>query len=169
MDTGLLGPCAAVQVAIRSRAGSSSRAESSGGRERVQARQPTQVRHRPGALAGVGDAAVAQQQGVQAVARVAALAHRVLARTHQVAHGFVGRLGHAHGREVTRSRQARRHDGVAPVGLDAIARALGDRRRRDDFAAQALRAQVAPDDKATGAGFVHHVPPMTLADQQAMR
>jgi hypothetical protein len=51
--------------------------------------QPAQVRGRPAALAGVGDA-VAQQQCLQAVAGVAAFAHSVFAGAHQVAHGFVG-------------------------------------------------------------------------------
>ena len=60
--------------------------------------------------------AVAQQQGLEAVARVAALAHRVLARANQVAHGFVGNVRHAHGGEFTGARQARQQDRIAPVG-----------------------------------------------------
>ena len=81
----------------------------------LQRGQPAQVRRGPGALAGVRDA-VALQQGLEAVARVAALAHRVLACTHQVAHGFVGGVRHAHGSELTGARQAGQQDRVAPVG-----------------------------------------------------
>ena len=40
------------------------------------------------------------------MASVAAFAHRVFAGAHQVAHGFVGDVGHAHGRELTGARQA---------------------------------------------------------------
>ena len=67
----------------------------------LQRGQPAQVRRRPGALAGVADA-VAQQQGLGAVARVATFAHRVLAGAHQVAHGFVGCAGYAHGAKARR-------------------------------------------------------------------
>ena len=56
----------------------------------LQRGQPAQVRRRPGALAGVGDA-VAQQQRLEPVARVALLAHGVFAGTHQIAHRLVGR------------------------------------------------------------------------------
>ena len=88
--------------------------------------QPAQVRCRPGALAGVADA-VAQQQGLQAVARIAALAHCILAGAHQVAHGLVGDVGHAHGGQLPRTCQAGQQDRVAAVGLHAVSRALGNR------------------------------------------
>ncbi|HEY8707800.1 MAG TPA: hypothetical protein VIM34_07355 [Burkholderiaceae bacterium] len=45
--------------------------------------QPTQMRGRPAAFAGIGDA-VAQQQGLEPMACVAALAHRVLAGRYEV-------------------------------------------------------------------------------------
>jgi hypothetical protein len=134
----------------------------------LQLGQPAQVGARPGALAGVGDA-VAQQQGLEPVARIAALAHRVLAGTHQIAHGLVGGVGHAHGAEFAGARQAGQQDRITPVGLHAIARALGDRRRGDDLAGQALRAQVAPDDEAAGAGLVDDVQRRTAADELAQR
>jgi hypothetical protein len=92
----------------------------------LQRGQPAQVRGGPGALASVGDA-VAQQQGFEAMARAAAFAHRVLARANEVAHGFVGNVGNAHGAQLAGTRQARQQDRVAPVGLDPVARALGDR------------------------------------------
>ena len=92
----------------------------------LQRGQPAQVGRGPGALAGIADS-VAQQQGLQAVARAALLTHRVLARAHQVAHGFVGNVGHAHGREFTGTRQAGQQDRVAAVGLHAVSRALGNR------------------------------------------
>ena len=61
----------------------------------LQRGQPAQVRGRPTALAGVGDA-VAQQQGLEPMPRIAAFAHGVFAGTHQVAHGLVGRAWYAH-------------------------------------------------------------------------
>ena len=130
--------------------------------------QPAQVRGGPGALAGIADA-VAQQQGLEAVAGAAAFAHRVLACAHQIAHGLVGGVGHAHGAEFTGTRQARQQDRVAAVGLDPVARALGDRRGRHHLAGQALRGEVAPDDKAAGAGFIDDVQRMPAADELAQR
>lgn len=91
-----------------------------------QAGQPAQMRCRPGALARVHHA-IAQQQCLQAVACVALLAHGVLTGAHQVAQRLVHGVGHAHGTEFARARQARKHQRIAPIGLHPVARALGDR------------------------------------------
>jgi hypothetical protein len=54
------------------------------------------------------------------MAGVALLAHGVVARAHQVAHGLVGDVGRAHRLQVTRAGQARQQQRIAPVGLDAL-------------------------------------------------
>jgi hypothetical protein len=79
------------------------------------------VSARPARPPAVADT-VAQQQCLEPVAPVSLLAHRVLARSHQVTHRFVHRVGHTHHRQITRARQARQQHRVAPVGLDSIAR-----------------------------------------------
>ena len=134
----------------------------------LQRGQPTQVCGRPTGLAGVGDA-VAQQQGLEPMARVAAFAHRVLAGSHEVAHGLVAGTGHAHCGEVTGSRQARQHHGVAPVGLDAVCRAAGNRRGCHHFAWDTQCGQMPPDDEPARAGFVNNVQRMPLAGELAQR
>jgi hypothetical protein len=130
--------------------------------------QPAHVRCRPGALAGVGDA-VAQQQRLEPVAPVAALAYRVIATTDQVAHRLIGPTRHTHRLEISRSPRSSQHHRVAPVGLDTIARASGNRRRRHHLAVNAVCAQVAPDHEPAGPGFVDQVQPVASADQLAQR
>jgi hypothetical protein len=95
--------------------------------------QPAQVRGGPAALARVGDA-VAQQQRLEPVARRAALAHTVVASAHQVTNGLVGCTGYAHRGEISRSVEPGQRHRVATLRLDAIARALGNGRRRHDVA-----------------------------------
>ena len=130
--------------------------------------QPAQVRGRPTALAGVGDA-VAQQQRLQPVARVALLAHGVVPGPHQVAHGLVRCARNAHGGEVAVARQPRQLQRVAPVGLDPVAWALGDRRGCDHLALGAQRREVTPDHEPAGPGLVDHIQPVAPADQFAQR
>lgn len=87
--------------------------------------------------------AVAQQQGLEPVARVALLAHRVITSTHQIAHGLVGGAGHAHDGKIIGACQSRQLHRVTPVGLDALARGAGNRRRGDHVAAPAESREVA--------------------------
>jgi hypothetical protein len=103
------------------------------------------------------------------MARVGALAHRVVAGTHQFAHGLIGGVGHAHGGQLARARQPRQHHRVAADGLDAVARAAGNRYRDDHLAGQALRVKVAPGDKAAGAGFVDDMRRTATTDDFAQR
>ena len=49
------------------------------------------------------------------------------------------------------------HHGVAPICLDTVPAAFGDRRGRHHLARQARRAQVAPDHKPARSGFIDHV------------
>ena len=84
-----------------------------------QHRDPAPVRRRPGGLARVADV-VTQQQRPQALARLALHRHRVLARSHQIPHRLVQRLGHMNRREFPGARQAAQFQAIAPVGLDPI-------------------------------------------------
>jgi hypothetical protein len=81
---------------------------------------------------------------LEPVARVAALVHAVFACAHQIPHDFVGRPGDTHCSEISRSIQSRQQHGVAPIGLDAVSRALRDRGRGHDVTCPAQRRQVAP-------------------------
>ena len=155
-------------MALRDRVEVLLEADLLGGVRQLQRGQPAQVRSRPGAFSRVGDA-VAQQQGLEAVAGVALFAHGVLAGTHQVAHGLVGCARHTHRSQVSRSRQPRQHHRVAPVGLDSVARALGNRRGRHHLAFDTRRTQVPPNNETARAGFVHHMQPMSPADQFSQR
>src|SRR5574337_356847 len=138
------------------------------GVRQLHAGEPAQVRGRPRGLAGVADA-VAQQQRFEAMARAALLAHRVLARTHHVAHRLVDQFGHAHRAQVVRARQAGQRDCVAPISLDPLARCARDRRGRGHLALDAMACEVAPDDESPRTGLVHHVQPPTAADEPAQR
>ena len=111
--------------------------------------------------------ATAQQQRLQAVACVALLAHGVFAGAHQVAQRLVHGVGHAHGTELARTRQARKHQRIAPIGLHAVARALGDGRGRNHLTVVAQCGEVALQHEAARARFVDHMHAMALADQAA--
>ena len=78
-----------------------------------------------------GSASVAKQHRLELLADLEPSAHRVLARTRQVADGLVLRVGDDHRGEIARAQVARERERVAPIGLDALAglaRGLGDAR-----------------------------------------
>jgi hypothetical protein len=85
-----------------------------------QARDPAPVRIGPGRFARVADV-VAQQQGREPVAHLALHRHRVLARTHQIAHGLIGHIGHVDRFQLPGACQPGQLQTIAPVGLDPIA------------------------------------------------
>ena len=64
------------------------------------------MRSGPGSAASVDDA-IAQKQGLEAMASVALLAYRILACTHHVAQRLVTGIGHAHRGQFTGASQAR--------------------------------------------------------------
>ena len=135
----------------------------------LQRGQPAQVGSSPRGLAGVGDA-VAQQQRLQTVARVALLAHAVFARSHEVAHSFVGRTRHANDSQVVGARQARKLHRIASVGLDALARRPRDRGRGDHIALPSLGGEVTLQHEAARAGLIDDVQPrVPCADEFAHR
>jgi hypothetical protein len=59
------------------------------------------------------------------------------AQPDQVAHGFMIRVRHPDGRQLSGSMKPRQHGGVATIGLHPIARLCRNQRRRHHFAAMA--------------------------------
>jgi hypothetical protein len=77
----------------------------------------------------------------------------VLARADQVAPLLLGRLGHAHQRELAGGRQPGQAQGVAGVGLDAIRRAARDQPGRADGHLPIPRPGLAGQGVAGGPGL----------------
>src|SRR5215213_9515583 len=92
-----------------------------------QLAEPARVRPGPGAAAGE-DPAVAEQEGLQLLARAPQLLHRRLAGAHQLAHGLVAGIRDPDRRELAGAVQLGQGQRVPPVGLDPLARALRDQR-----------------------------------------
>ena len=91
------------------------------GRSRqMQPSNPAPMRLGPGGLAAVANV-VAQQQRGQSMPRLALRGHRILARTYQIAHRLVGRIGNVDRCQLAGPRQPCQLQTVAPVGLDPIA------------------------------------------------
>src|SRR5215218_2840540 len=92
--------------------------------------QPAGVRPGPGLAAGE-DPSMAQQKRLQMLALRAQILHRCLPRPHQLAHGLVPWIRHPDGGQLAGPVQRGQGQGIAPVGLDPFAWALGDERRGD--------------------------------------
>src|SRR5659263_611694 len=90
--------------------------------------EPELMRLRPGAL--LPDEATTQEQLGESVTGAHQVAAGVLAGAHQVAGRLLGKARHAHRDELLEAQQAGQPDGVAAVGLDAIARCARDARGR---------------------------------------
>jgi hypothetical protein len=83
------------------------------------------VRLTPRALARV-TIPVAQKESLELRAAAPQILHRVGARTTEIAHGFVTRLGHVHRAQFARPVQPRQLARIAPVRLDPIPRTARD-------------------------------------------
>ena len=110
---------------------------------------------------------MAQQEGEQLLALLAQILARRGPHPHQVAHRLMHRVGNPDPGQLARPQQPRQGDRVAPVGLDALARALGDQRGRNDIAAVAERCDLAIEPVAGRAGFVAEVQARMLLLQLA--
>ena len=111
------------------------------------------MRPGPGLAAGE-DPAMAQQKRLQMLALRAQVLHRRLARPHQLAHGLMARIRHPDGGQLAGPVQPGQGQGIAPVGLDPLARALGDQRRRDHRAVMAESGDLALQAIAGRTGLV---------------
>jgi hypothetical protein len=111
---------------------------------------PAAMRQRPRRLALTKHAAVAQQLLEHAGPRAA----QIIAAAQQVAQALG--LGSRRVHEAQQSRAVQRDEllGVTAIGLDAITRAHGHQRRRDDIAGHSDRRQQPPQRVAAGPGFI---------------
>jgi len=75
-------------------------------------------------------------------------------RATEIAHAFLGRRGDGDRSELAGSVQPRQSPGISAVGLDPIARALRDERRRHHVAAHPHRGEEALEVVAGRARFV---------------
>ena len=123
--------------------------------------QPPLVRIGPGRTLPP-DAAVAQQEPTQALASPGAVGHHVGPGPAQVPDGLLDHGGHADGGELAGAVQPGQPTTVPPVGLDLVARRLGDQRRRDHLTANLQPAQQAGQLIASRAGLIGGSQPMTI-------
>jgi hypothetical protein len=71
-------------------------------------------------------------EGLRMLALLAQVLHGGFACPHQIAYGFVPRIWHPDRRQFAGAVKSRQSEGIAAIGLDVLARTLGDQRRRDD-------------------------------------
>lgn len=95
-----------------------------------------------------------QQEGLQAELRILEGEPRGVARPTEVADRFVVDGRHVDGREIPIAEQPRELDRVTPVGLDLVARFLGNQRRGDDVTAEAAPGEMAMQPVPARAGLV---------------
>jgi len=84
-------------------------------------------------------------------------------RAREIANGLVGHLGDVDGGEIPGAGEAGQRQGIALVGLDAVAGLARDQRGGDDKARQPLPGQVAVQPIATGPRLVDEHEPGPLA------
>ena len=92
----------------------------------LETRQPAAMQLGPGRPAIV--ASLAQQKSGKLLARPAQAMHRIEPGAHQIAHRLVPGIGNPHRRQLARPVQPGQAGGIPPVGLDPVARSLGDQR-----------------------------------------
>ena len=98
-----------------------------------------------------------QEEALETMAGASLIGDGVGTSPHQVAHRLIDRIGHMDGIEFTRAVQARERDGIAPVGLDALALLLGNEGRGDDNTLDLQLLETALDDEAARTCLVDHV------------
>src|SRR3954454_19953741 len=118
----------------------------------------------PGPGAGV-DAPVARQKGLQMLALRAQVRHRGLTGPHQLAHGFMPRVGDPDAGEFASAMQPGQGDGIPAIGLDALARSLRDQRGSNDGAVVPEGGDLPLQPIAGGPGLVAEQQPAVLAGE----
>jgi hypothetical protein len=118
----------------------------------AQACQPAAVHQRPGRTMVV--MAVTQQKARQLLAAAPQAVYRRLTGADQIAHRLMRLVRNPHRRQLARPMQLRQIVGVAPVGLDAIARTTRNQRGSHHHACMTCCAQPALDAVAAGTGLV---------------
>jgi hypothetical protein len=66
------------------------------------------------------------------LALLAQILHGGFACAHQIAYGFVPRIWYPDLRQFAGAVKSRQSEGIPAIGLDTLARPLGDQGRRDD-------------------------------------
>src|SRR4051812_13471271 len=99
----------------------------------AQVRQPPGMNLGPGPEAGV-DPPVTEQKRLQMLALLAQVLHGRFPSPHQIANGFVSRVGNPNGRQLAGAMQSGQRERIPTIGLDALARPFRDQRGSDDGA-----------------------------------
>jgi hypothetical protein len=89
------------------------------------------------------------------MACLGARVHRILTCTRQVTNGLVSRIGNPHRTQFPRTRELGQAHTITPIGLDPIARAFGDQRRRNHLAVIAPACKRSLQSITRRASFVH--------------
>jgi hypothetical protein len=113
-------------------------------------------RRGPGSLAGIAPI-VAQQERSKLMARLGTRGDRVIARSRQIPDRLVRRVGHPDRSQIARARTLGQLQAVAPVGLDALARAPRNQRWGDHLTPITPGGQRSLQAIAGGARLVDHV------------
>ena len=98
--------------------------------------------------------AESEEEAFQPELRILQGEPRRVAGPTQIADRFIIDRWHVHARQIPGPQQPRELDGIAAIGLHLVAGLLGNERRRDDLAGEALPRQIAMQDVAAGTGFV---------------
>ncbi len=105
-------------------------------------RQPSAIDLRPGRAALI-NSAMAQQKSLKRLARLPQSVVRPFTGSHEVAYRFMYLIRHPHRGQLAGTVQSCEAYGIAPVGLDPIARALGNKRWRHHLAVMAKPGDLA--------------------------
>jgi hypothetical protein len=93
--------------------------------------QPTGVYQCPGPEPRI-TLPMAQQKGLQMLALLAQVLHRGFACAHQITYRFVPQIWHPDRRQLSSSVQSGQSDGISVIGLNVLARPLGNQGRCDN-------------------------------------
>lgn len=138
-----------------------------GTRER-QARQPPAIWDRPSDATRIRTA-LPQQKHLQPVPGLRRDDDRIFTGAHEVPHRFIGRVGNVDRAQLAGAMAPGERHAIAPVGLHAVAAALGNHRRTDHDASPAGGWQVSMDPDAARAGLEHEVEDPVRRAQRAHR
>jgi hypothetical protein len=96
----------------------------------------------PGGFAGV-TTALTQEESLDALAAATEIFHGTEAGADQITDGFIGLLGNVDEGQFTGAQESGQGQGVATIGLDAVARPLGQERLGNDLAGDLEAVEMA--------------------------
>ena len=115
--------------------------------------EPAVMSFCPWGMAAIG-AIKAQEEAVKLLPRHPLLVAGRRATAHEIAHGFVARVGNPDGRQLTGAMQFGEHEGVASIRFDPIAWPMRDVSRSDDDAVVSGVDDLTMEAVAAWPGFV---------------